>query len=67
MAAGRKKFERGLHSTSLAIFPDQLDKFRKLGGSAWVRRKLDEDTEIDYKDRYEGALAVIRGLQRDEV
>lgn len=37
--------KRNKHTTTVSIYADQLDKFKELGGSAWLRDIID-DTQI---------------------
>lgn len=35
--------DQAKHRINVTIRPDQADKFKNLGGSKWLRRKIDED------------------------
>lgn len=41
--AGRTPITKGLPSVVLTarVSPEQLDKFRRLGGAAWLRQRID--------------------------
>lgn len=55
--------KRNKHTTTVSIYADQLDRFKKLGGSKWLRNVLDSQVIEEKIVLHNTALDALKKLR----